>query len=142
MKHELMSQKSIYQDAGSGAPLSPKITKRSCNCRNSRCLKLYCECFSSGEYCGQCNCQGCYNNPHNEVISTQTHRKEAIDGILERNPTAFRPKISNIASIGLTKNTSKHSKGCACKKSNCLKKYCECFQAGIQCSDNCKCTEW
>lgn len=32
-----------------------------------------------------------------------------------------------------------HSKGCNCKKSNCLKKYCECFNNNIFCGNNCKC---
>ena len=61
---------------------------RACNCRNSKCLKLYCECFASGRYCNSCNCSNCMNNKEHE-----TARSKAIETILERNPNAFRPKI-------------------------------------------------
>jgi len=30
---------------------------------------------------------------------------------------------------------------CSCKRSKCLKRYCECFQAGVWCLDTCKCQE-
>lgn len=61
---------------------------KTCNCRNSKCLKLYCECFASGRYCNNCNCANCMNNTANEGA-----RSRAIENILERNPNAFRPKI-------------------------------------------------
>ncbi len=63
---------------------------RTCNCKRSNCLKLYCDCFASGEYCVNCNCTGCYNNIENE-----TSRAAAVRAILDRNPTAFRPKIAS-----------------------------------------------
>jgi len=29
--------------------------------------------------------------------------------------------------------------GCNCKKTNCRKNYCECFNSGLKCSYLCKC---
>lgn len=38
--------------------------------------------------------------------------------------------------------TEGHKRGCRCKRSKCLKKYCECFHAGARCNpDICQCED-
>ncbi|VEL06884.1 unnamed protein product [Protopolystoma xenopodis] len=94
---------------------SQSKNRKPCNCTKSHCLKLYCECFSQGITCANCNCNNCLNN-----VNHEDDRRRAIKSILERNPMAFHSKIV----IG----DRKHSKGCNCKRSGCLKNYCECFE--------------
>ena len=64
----------------SQSPLSSKHSKRGCNCKNSKCLKLYCECFSLGEYCNNCNCVNCHNNSSCEVKLIRIIEKKLFMG--------------------------------------------------------------
>ncbi|XP_030548379.1 protein tesmin/TSO1-like CXC 4 isoform X2 [Rhodamnia argentea] len=116
-----------------------------CNCKKSKCLKLYCDCFAAGMYCVEpCSCQGCLNRPQYEQTVLETRQQ-----IESRNPLAFAPKIIESSGEFSAKNredgvlstpaSARHKRGCNCKKSMCLKKYCECYQANVGCSDNCRC---
>ncbi|TVU02242.1 hypothetical protein EJB05_52267 [Eragrostis curvula] len=105
---------------------------RRCNCKKSKCLKLYCACFAAKVYCSElCSCQGCLNNhAHEEVVSCTRRQTES------RNPLAFAPNVIRTCGFdqefgdnsNKTPASARHKRGCNCKKSYCLKKYCECFQ--------------
>ncbi|EPS62527.1 hypothetical protein M569_12264, partial [Genlisea aurea] len=114
--------------------VTPK-KQRQCNCKNSRCLKLYCECFAAATYCDGCNCVNCHNN-----VVYDEFRRESMVAILERRPDAFKPKVAS-SPHGPSDRLVEHNKGCHCKKSTCLKKYCECYQANILCSEKCRCVD-
>ncbi|KRX07069.1 hypothetical protein PPERSA_05233 [Pseudocohnilembus persalinus] len=40
-----------------------------------------------------------------------------------------------------SKKTVVYKQGCTCKKSHCIKKYCECFNKQIKCTKNCSCRD-
>ena len=104
-------------------PEKKKLEK--CKCKNSQCLKLYCECFSNGRTCKNCDCIGCKNKIENEEM-----RKKIYNEIILKNPKAIQ-KIKSI----------KRSWTCHCKNSNCKKNYCDCFQNKKYCSSKCKCID-
>ncbi|KAK8683057.1 hypothetical protein V6N13_039127 [Hibiscus sabdariffa] len=116
-----------------------------CNCKKTKCLKLYCDCFAAGVYCTEpCSCQGCFNRP--ECADTVLETRKQIES---RNPLAFAPKIVQpFTEVPLsnredgnwkTPSSARHKRGCNCKRSMCLKKYCECYQANVGCSIGCRC---
>ncbi len=99
--HERSAQRLVKTPSEKLGPSNAGTTgtaaHRSCNCKRSNCLKLYCDCFASGEYCGNCNCNCCFNNVENESARTA-----AIRSILDRNPGAFRPKIASAHMLPLS----------------------------------------
>lgn len=119
---------SIVQAGSSNRPRKP------CNCTRSQCLKLYCDCFANGEFCSNCNCINCFNN-----LDHEENRQKAIKQCLERNPHAFHPKIGKGKTTAQEGIERRHTKGCNCRRSGCLKNYCECYEAKILCTDLCKC---
>ena len=103
------------RDVKENNSFSFKKEKLCCSCTKTRCIKKYCECFANNKVCIDCHCQNCMNKL-TDLSSFQNN------------------------SISLKENEDENDKIiCTCTKSNCFKKYCECFKIGKKCSNKCRC---
>eukprot|EP00656_Telonema_subtile_P003711 TRINITY_DN11683_c0_g1_i6.p1 TRINITY_DN11683_c0_g1~~TRINITY_DN11683_c0_g1_i6.p1 ORF type:complete len:975 (-),score=172.36 TRINITY_DN11683_c0_g1_i6:79-3003(-) len=107
---------------------------KSCRCRKSKCLKLYCECFTANEICAEeCKCVGCENTARRATERTQLIK-------LNQENVAYEPKFRTFTPHELAA-TEVATRGCSCRRSGCRKKYCDCFNMGVQCTPACKCVD-
>jgi hypothetical protein len=78
------------------------------------------------------------------TAENQQHREEATKAVLSRNPNAFDKKCASVIETGADNASSSNKKqvfACKCRKSACLKKYCECFNAKSKCNSTCRCLD-
>jgi hypothetical protein len=86
------------------------VEKPCCCCTKTKCIKKYCECFANNRYCKDCHCIDCMNKFI--YLNNNNNLRESFE-----NEIIF----------------------CTCAKSNCNKKYCECYKSGKKCNDKCRC---
>ena len=92
-----------------------------CTCSKTGCRKKYCACFSRGKYCDGCECKNCQNFPRPNNI------QPSVQNIARNEENIENPKAQRVI--------------CNCTKSNCMKKYCECYKQGFKCNSLCRCLE-
>ena len=114
-------------------------SKIHCTCKKTKCIKKYCECFSSGVLCFNCKCENCENksylndNTNNKNINKENKKEE--EEINEKKNI----NQNNINNIEINDNNFKKLIICTCSKSGCNKNYCECFKAKVKCNNKCRC---
>ena len=105
-----------------------------CTCKKTKCIKKYCECFSSGVFCQNCKCENCENKQNYLIENNNINKKEEED--LDENKNI---KQNNDNNFDLNDNYFKKLIICTCSKSGCNKNYCECFKAKVKCNNKCRC---
>ena len=92
-----------------------KKDKSCCSCTKTKCIKKYCECFANNKLCIDCHCQNCMNKS-----KSYNYTQKSSINISETENDLDEPI-------------------CTCTKSNCCKKYCECYKLGKKCTNKCRC---
>lgn len=111
--------------------------KAKCKCKNSKCLKMYCECFATGNYCKDCSCKDCHNIPEYKEES-----QKAKEHIVLKDPECYQRRVLFLKKAsGISIETKDIKISCNCKRTQCKKKYCDCLKAGLSCGASCTCVE-
>ena len=85
---------------------------------------MYCECFAKGKICSErCECTNCCNKVGDEL---QIYRARQMANF--RHPGTFKGVAAFVP-----------ERKCTCKKSGCVKNYCDCYRAGMKCGEECEC---
>ena len=107
--------------------------KIKCTCSKTGCKKKYCACFSNNQFCEGCECKDCENKPLNGDKTNDNNINRAM-----KQDNSEKINCSNKRDMG---NPKSQRVICNCTKSNCMKKYCECFKQNLNCNSLCRCLE-
>ena len=97
--------------------------RQKCTCSKTGCLKKYCNCFANGVPCEGCECKNCQNVGNKNNNNNIDLDEKKIFPVMQNRFERIQRTI------------------CNCTKSNCMKKYCECFKQGFSCNALCRCMD-